>query len=151
MADGDEVVAETSESNNRGVRGIQIGADLVVSAMTVPATGGAGTVLTIADTTRNQAGAGAPASTTRFYLSLDSVWDAGDVALRRRTGPLRSGGGDGFGHAVTLLSLLSTTGRLMTNRDPLPGVLSAVRVPLCSLTMPYDTRGSVGWSSSMGR
>jgi subtilase family serine protease/subtilisin family serine protease len=90
-ADGDGVVAEVSEANNVGIRGIQVGADLVVSALTVPTTGGAGAALTIQDTTRNQAGAASPASTTRFYLSLDTVWDVADVLLGSRAVPVLAG------------------------------------------------------------
>jgi subtilase family serine protease len=99
--DGDNVVAEVSEANNLGIRGIQIGADLVVSALTVPATGGAGAAITVQDTTRNQAGAAAAASTTRFYLSVDTVWDAGDQALGSRAVPALAGQATSSG-SVTL-------------------------------------------------
>ena len=73
-ADGDEVVAEVIETNNRAFGLIQIGSDLVVTTVTVPPAGGAGSTVTVGDTTRNQAGAGAAASTTRFYLSANSTW-----------------------------------------------------------------------------
>ena len=58
-----------------------IGADLVVSTLTVPATGGAGATITVSDTTTNSGGGAAPASVTRFYLSANSTLDATDILL----------------------------------------------------------------------
>ena len=107
-ADADGVVAETSEVNNVAVRGLQVGADLVINALTVPATGGAGAAITIQDTTRNQAGAGSAASTTRFYLSLDSLWDAGDLALGSRACRARGGGELQGSLAITIPSGTAT-------------------------------------------
>ena len=50
-ADGDAAVLETQESNNTTLRSIQVGGDLVVTAMTVPLKAGAGTSIVVADTT----------------------------------------------------------------------------------------------------
>ncbi len=83
-ADGDDAIAETSETNNTSARSIQIGADLLVSALTVPGNGGADSTIVVSDTTKNQGGAGAGASITRFYLSANGVFDTGDVLLGRR-------------------------------------------------------------------
>jgi len=80
-ADGDNRVAETSETNNTYARYILIGSDLVVSAMTVPAKAGAGAPITVSHTTANKGGGPATASITRFYLSANAVWDGGDVLL----------------------------------------------------------------------
>src|SRR5581483_2697992 len=102
-ADGDDAVAEIAEANNRGFGMIQIGADLVVSALSAPRTGGAGGAVAIADTTKNQAGGSAPASTTRFYLSADAVWDAGDAVLGSRAVPaLAAGAASSASTTVTL-------------------------------------------------
>lgn len=102
-ADGDGAVAETQESNNALFGVIQIGADLVVSAMTVPAEAGAGLALTIADTTRNQGGGGAPGSTTTFLLSADATLDAGDAVLgSRAVAALASNGIDSGSTTVTI-------------------------------------------------
>lgn len=57
-ADGAKVVAETQETNNTAARAVQIGADLVVSALTVPAKGGSGAPVTVSDTTTNQGSEG---------------------------------------------------------------------------------------------
>src|SRR5262249_26868961 len=61
--------------------------DLVIAALSVPATGGAGTSITVGDTTKNQGGGDAGASTTRFYLSTNSTFDATDVLLGSRAIP----------------------------------------------------------------
>ena len=75
MRDG--AVPETSETNNTYARAIQIGSDLVVSAITVPATTGAGMTITVGDTTANQGGDGAAAS-------VDEVLSFGQLHAGRR-------------------------------------------------------------------
>lgn len=86
-ADADNAVAETQENNNVFARSIQIGSDLVVPALTVPAKGEAGAPIAVSDTTTNQGAGAAAATTTRFYLSANSVLDAGDVPLGGRAVP----------------------------------------------------------------
>jgi subtilisin family serine protease len=83
-ADGDGVVAETQEGNNVLARAIAVGPDLTVTAVTMPAKIGAGAVVSITDTTTNPGGGSAPASTTRFYLSANAAFDAGDPLLGER-------------------------------------------------------------------
>jgi subtilase family serine protease len=86
-ADGPGVLTESSELNNFRSESISIGADLVVSAMTVPLTGGAGVQIAVPNTVRNQGtGASAP-STARFYLSVNFMIDAGDQMLAGRPVP----------------------------------------------------------------
>ena len=80
-ADGNDQIVEALESNNTSPRTIQIGGDLVVSALTAPAMAGAGTVIVVTETTTNQGTATVAASTTRFYLSTNWQWDAGDTEL----------------------------------------------------------------------
>ncbi len=80
-ADGDAVVLETQESNNTTLRSLQVGGDLVVTAMTVPLKAGAGTSIVVADTTSNQGAGAVAASTTRFYLSVNAQLDASDLLL----------------------------------------------------------------------
>ena len=83
--DADGLLAETSEANNTRTDTITIGPDLAVSALTAPATGGAGLPITVTDTTRNQgSGSTVIASTTSFYLSSNSTYSAGDVFLGSR-------------------------------------------------------------------
>ena len=81
IADAANAVPETQESNNSTSRGIQIGTDLVVTAMTVPAKGGAGLPVAITETTRNQGSGSAAPSATRYYFSDNLVWDAADTLL----------------------------------------------------------------------
>ncbi|MGH7268702.1 MAG: CARDB domain-containing protein, partial [Candidatus Rokuibacteriota bacterium] len=108
-ADGASVVIELNEANNAAARPIQIGPDLVVSALATPATAGAGAAIGVTDTTANQGAGGAGASTTRFYLSTDPVLDGGDVLLGGRTVPGLAGGASSTGStSVTLPAGLAT-------------------------------------------
>jgi subtilisin family serine protease/subtilase family serine protease len=81
LADGGSTVEETREDNNNLSRTVEIGGDLIVSALTVPASAGAGTAIVITETTKNGGAGPVMPSTTRFYLSLNSVLDASDVLL----------------------------------------------------------------------
>jgi subtilase family serine protease len=81
QADADGAVAETSEVNNTLARFIQIGPDLVVSALQVPATVAPGAMVTVTDTTKNQGGGLAAPSVLRFYLSTNAAWDVADALL----------------------------------------------------------------------
>ncbi len=86
--DSGNVVGETNETNNvRSCGALTIGADLIVSALTAPANGGAGSTLTISDTTKNQGAGDAIASTTNFYLSKNTAWDGTDILLGSRPVP----------------------------------------------------------------
>ena len=58
-------------------------ADLIVSAFTVPASAAAGSTLAVTATTKNQGTGSAGESTTRFYISTNTVVDALDVRLSR--------------------------------------------------------------------
>jgi subtilase family serine protease len=84
QADADGAVAETLETNNIGYLTLRVGPDLVVTNLTVPTSAGAGTAFSVTDTTKNQGGGSAGASTTRFYLSTNSTFDASDILLGGR-------------------------------------------------------------------
>jgi subtilase family serine protease len=85
QADGLNVIAEPVESNNVRFSGaIQIGPDLLISAMSVPSTAAVGGAIVVNETTKNQGGGGAPASTTSFYLSANPTLDPSDVLLGSR-------------------------------------------------------------------
>jgi subtilase family serine protease len=96
QADGAAGVAETSEANNTAAAAILIGPDLVISALTAPAVGGAGVTLTVTDTTRNQGGAAGP-STTRIHFSTNAALDAGDTLLSARAVPALAAGATSTG------------------------------------------------------
>lgn len=80
-ADGDAAVTETQESNNTTLRSIQVGGDIVITALTMPLKAGAATSIPVSDTTKNQGAATVGASTTRFFLSVNFQLDASDVVL----------------------------------------------------------------------
>ncbi len=79
-ADDGADVEETQENNNVRFTSIQIGPDLV-SSVTAPITAVAGATITVNDTIRNYGADTAGASTTRFYLSLNTTLDAADITL----------------------------------------------------------------------
>ena len=84
-ADGPNLIPEANETNNtKFSAAIKIGPDLIVSALTAQATVAAGATINVTDTTKNSGAARADASTTSFYLSTNTVWDAGDTLLNSR-------------------------------------------------------------------
>jgi thermitase len=58
--------------------------DFVVSSLTVPTKAGIGAAISVSDTTKNQGGGPSAASVTRFYVSTNSAFDAGDIFLGSR-------------------------------------------------------------------
>ncbi len=77
-ADGDDVIGESLESNNKTKKTIVIGTDLTVSSIFVTSSG---LTMTVTDTTRNAGGAAAAASTTKFFFSGPT----GEVLLGSRS------------------------------------------------------------------
>ena len=100
QADGMGAVVETVETNNTRSRTVALGADLLVAAITAPATAGAGLPLTVNDTTKNQGGGAAATSTTAFYLSTNNALDASDVPLGDRSVPALDPGGSSIASTV---------------------------------------------------
>ena len=102
-ADADNAVAETQEGNNTNARLIQVGPDLTIALFTAPFSATAGATISVSDTTRNQGGGAAGASTTKFYLSSNSTLDGGDVVLGSRPVPtLAAGAQDTVTTALTI-------------------------------------------------
>jgi subtilase family serine protease len=66
--------------------------DLIVSVLSAPSTAGAGQTISVSDTTKNNGPGAAGASTTKFYLSANSTYDAGDTELGSRSVPSLSSG-----------------------------------------------------------
>lgn len=89
-ADDGKVVPETDETNNCRASMSQVNVtqpDLVVTAMTnPPAVMAPGGTFPVTDTTQNQGLVPAAASTTRFYLSTDTVFNPGDFLLTGNRG-----------------------------------------------------------------
>jgi len=108
LADGDKAVAETSESNNTRVNvSLKVGADLVVSTLSVPSVASLSGTISVSESTRNQGGGAAAPSSTGFYLSANSVLDASDVLLGSR--PVDVLASTATSAAVTTLQIPSGT------------------------------------------
>ncbi len=84
VADADNVVAETNNTNKRS-RTINVTLpDMTVSALRLPAAAAVGATIAIQETTTNKGLVDAGASATRYFLSSDSALDGGDVLLGGR-------------------------------------------------------------------
>ena len=104
-ADGPATVSETNEINNTRQTAVAIGPDLVVTSVTAPAIAAAGTSILVSDTTVNQGGGPAPASSTRFFLSVNILLDASDTPLEARSvGALAVGASSSASTNVTIPS-----------------------------------------------
>ncbi len=104
QADADGAVTESNEGNNTlASNAFTIGADLIVSALTAPSTGIPGSTVTVTGTTTNQGGGSAGASTTKFYLSTNTTFDATDIFLGSRAVPsLAPGAASSASTALTI-------------------------------------------------
>jgi hypothetical protein len=102
-ADANAVVAESTETNNTKAKALSIGPDLVVSALSAPASGGAGSSITVSTTVKNQGGSAAGASTTKFYLSTNASFGTGDVLIGSRAVPSLAAGAS---HSATTSLLI---------------------------------------------
>lgn len=109
-ADDMQAVGETFEINNERSMLVHIGPDLDVTSVTAPSTAVAGASITINSTVKNLGADVAPASTTRFYLSANTAFDAGDTPLGERPVPALIMNASNAG-AVTVALPSGVTGR----------------------------------------
>ena len=85
QSDSANVVAEYLETNNlKASAQVKIGADLTVTVLTAPLAAGAGQVIEVSETTSNIGTAGAPATVTRFYWSVNTTLDISDPLVGAR-------------------------------------------------------------------
>jgi subtilase family serine protease len=102
-ADGEEIVSETSETNNTYTRSIGIGSDLDVTSFRVPSSANPGQNITLTDTTMNRGAGVADPSLTHFYLSLNSRIDASDTLLGSRSVSALEGGMSSAGSTTVMI------------------------------------------------
>ena len=111
VADAENSIVETYETNNAASSGIAIEhGDLRVSALSLDITAAPAQTMTIADTAWNSGVADIGPSTTRFYLSVDAVLDAGDILLGSRSVPALPGGGTDSGNSVLTIPAATLAG-----------------------------------------
>jgi subtilase family serine protease len=92
-ADAHGTVPESFENNNvKASAVVKVGVDLLVTSVSAPSVAGAGDTISVAETTKNQGGADAPPSTTAYYLSLNTFYDASDELLASRDVPALDAG-----------------------------------------------------------
>ncbi|HET7219571.1 MAG TPA: CARDB domain-containing protein [Vicinamibacterales bacterium] len=107
-ADGPGLLVETLESNNTRYDTVKVGPDLVVSAFSAPAYGGAGFQIAVTSTTKNQGAGVSGPSTTRFYLSANYSLDGTDEMLGVHE--VQELGPGELSSATTTLTIPSNTG-----------------------------------------
>ena len=80
-ADVDSQIAESDESDNLAVKKLLVGADLIVSLVTIPASPTSTSPTTIRVMTKNTGGELAGASSARLYRSVNGTIGAGDTLM----------------------------------------------------------------------
>jgi subtilase family serine protease len=110
-ADHGSVVVEFLETNNtRASAVMKVGPDLTVLALTAPLTVVRNVAFTVTDTTKNLGGGTAIASTTSYYLSLNSTLDASDVLLSGRAVSALAGVSEETGSVSLVIPTSQATG-----------------------------------------
>jgi len=84
-ADDANAVAESAETNNVSYGTTRVGPDLIDFALSAPTSTTAGATISVTDTAKNAGGGAAGASTTKFYLSNNFTFDAGDQLIGSRS------------------------------------------------------------------
>jgi subtilase family serine protease len=105
-SDADGTAVETNESNNTAARVVAVGPDLRAAALTVPYQQRAGVMSAVSLTVENRGGGASPIALTRFYLSVDTRFDATDQVLDTvaTIGPLAGGTQTTVATSITLPS-----------------------------------------------
>ncbi|MBI4490136.1 MAG: IPT/TIG domain-containing protein [Deltaproteobacteria bacterium] len=109
-ADADNGLPESNEGNNTKYKAIKIGPDLIISALSAPTSAGAGSSISVSDTSKNQGAGTAAASTTKFYLSTNSSLGSGDIELGNRAVPSLAPGATNLGTTSVTIPAGTATG-----------------------------------------
>jgi subtilase family serine protease len=127
-ADDGTSVAEHTETNNTKFLFVNVGADLMVTTLTVPFKVAAGSTITVSETTKNNGADAAAASTTAFYLSANFALDASDTRLAqtRAVPALAAGASSNASTIVTLPMAAPGTWFLIVAADDGDSVLEAI-------------------------
>jgi len=111
VADGPSTVPETSETSNVIAVSLRVGADLVVSSLSKPASVTSGSAVTLTDTTKNQGSSAAlNTSTTYLYFSSNTALDVGDTLLGSRVVPALGAGASSSGPVTAAIPAGLTPG-----------------------------------------
>ena len=129
VTDADNVVGESTETNNTRSRTIRVGADLRVTDLDGPTRAAIGSTISVTDTTSNVGLSGAGSSRTAFYLSSNILLEPGDTPLNawRPVGPLDVGATNTATTSITLPAMATTgTWYILANADDLGEVAEAL-------------------------
>ncbi len=135
VVDSTGAVFETNKANNSlmlgPIRITQPGADLTVTALAAPASGGVGEIIPVVRTLRNIGNVDAPAVAYRYYASANDIITSDDVLL-----PIVSGGQMLDENMITLAR---GTGDTATDLVHLPGTMPAGTYYVGCLIDPANT------------
>ena len=114
--------------------------DLIISALTVPASAPPGQAITVSDTVNNNGPGVAPGSAIYYYLSTDSVWDAGDTYLGSRSIPSLAARAANSGCSVITLPSVMAAGTwyLIAKADG-PGAIAETNEANNSLAKSFQS------------
>ncbi|MGE5306457.1 MAG: CARDB domain-containing protein [Alphaproteobacteria bacterium] len=87
VADADNIVAETKDTNKKTRKLTITRPDLTISRLQSPSSAAAGSSIVIKETTSNRTAVSAGASTTNFFISADAILDGSDTLLAGRVVP----------------------------------------------------------------
>jgi subtilisin family serine protease len=110
QADGEGVLVETSETNNKYARSLNVGPDLDITAFSAPTVAAAGQSIVVTDTTKNQGAGAADPSQTRFYLSTNGTLEPADALIGSRSVPALAAGASSSGSATVTIPQGTTAG-----------------------------------------
>ena len=103
MADGEGVVAESSETNNTYARIVKVGPDLDITSLSAPATAAVGQTISVSDTTKNVGAGEAGPSLTQVFLSANGSLDASDILIGSRSLPALAAGASSSGSTTVTI------------------------------------------------
>lgn len=92
VASDSSYIVSASDTATVVIKSDELLSDLMISALTVPATAGDGQCIIITETTKNVGAGIADASQTQFFLSANSALDASDLSLGGRVVPTLAAG-----------------------------------------------------------
>jgi uncharacterized repeat protein (TIGR01451 family) len=111
LADAGGGIIEIKEKNAKA-RALNVTQpDLIVQALRGPSSAAAGGNVVVDETTSNKAPVPAGASTTRYYLSADVIFDGADVLLGSRSVPALAAKGRSAGSTTVTIPLATTPGK----------------------------------------
>jgi uncharacterized repeat protein (TIGR01451 family) len=111
VADADNVVAETRNTNKKSRKLSVTRPDLTVTRLQSPSSAAAGSSIIISETTSNKTVVLAGSSTTNYYLSADAILDGSAILLTGRVVPALTPKSSSSGSSTAVIPIATLPGR----------------------------------------